>query len=115
MFKLILQRVISLPFILFGVAVLTFSLARLSPFDPISAYVGAERGVSSEVRAQIGRTWGLDQPPPQQFVNWLGQVLQGNFGNTRLYAGQPVLDVIGGRIGASARRCCWSAVRWCWC
>lgn len=101
MITLVLRRLTALPLILLGVAALTFTLAKLSPFNPIDAYVGVERGVSQQTKDQIAHAWGLDQPAPQQFVSWLSHLLQGDFGYTRLVAGQPVADVLAARIGPS--------------
>lgn len=101
MLKLILRRLLVLPVILLGVTAMTFALAWLSPFDPVRAYVGFESQVSEETRAEIARAWGLDQPVYEQFWRWLSNLAQGDLGNSRLLAGQPVAGEIAERAGAS--------------
>lgn len=101
MLKLVLRRLLVLPVILLGVAAMTFALAWLSPFDPVDAYVGYESQASEETRAEIARTWGLDQPVYEQFWRWLSNLVQGDLGNSRLLAGQPVAGEIAERAGAS--------------
>ncbi|MGH3146971.1 MAG: ABC transporter permease [Rubrobacter sp.] len=101
MVKLILRRLLVLPLILLGVAAMTFALTYISPFDPVDAYVGVENQVSEETKQEIARAWGLDRPVHEQFVIWISNLAQGDLGNSRLLAGQPVLDEILARAPAS--------------
>jgi peptide/nickel transport system permease protein len=49
---------------------------------------------------RINQLYGFDRPLPQQYVQWLGQLLQGNFGvSTR--TGRPVLDEFLNRFPAT--------------
>ena len=58
--------------VLAAVAVLSFALAKLSPVDPINAYLGADIArAGPEQRALIAEKWGLDQPVQAQFFHWL--------------------------------------------
>jgi dipeptide transport system permease protein len=68
---------------------LTFVAIRLVPGDPVEVRVG-ERGISPERLAQFRHELGLDQPVWKQFVDYVGQVLQGDFG-TSLATNQKVL------------------------
>lgn len=43
---------------------------------------------------------GLDQPAPERFARWAGQLVQGNFGNSTIF-NEPVLSVIGKRFATS--------------
>lgn len=102
MMRLIAWRVASLPLLLLATAVLVFTLAWISPYDPAEAYVTAYGpDVSAELREQYAAAWGLDQPMPRQFLSWLSRLLQGDLGNSRLLAGQPVASVIVQRAGPS--------------
>jgi dipeptide transport system permease protein len=67
----------------------TFVAIRLVPGDPVEVRVG-ERGISPERLAQFRHELGLDQPVWQQFLDYAGQLLQGNFGQS-LSTNQPVL------------------------
>lgn len=78
------------------VAVLTFLLLRLSPGDP--AIIMAGDSATSQQIDEMRRHMGLDQPLVVQFVLWLGQILQGDFG-VSLHSNVPVTEMIGSRVG----------------
>lgn len=101
MLSLVIRRIALLPVILLAVAALTFALTEISPFDPVEAYVGAESQVSLERKAEIAHAWGLDQPLHERFGRWVANIAQGDLGNSIVAGGQPVLDEIGARLGAS--------------
>ncbi len=101
MVKLIARRLALLPVILLAVAAITFGLTEISPFDPVNAYVGAESQVSPERKAEIAHAWGLDQPLYERFGRWVSNLAQGDMGNSIVAGGQPVLDEILARWGAS--------------
>jgi dipeptide transport system permease protein len=60
---------------------LTFVAIRLVPGDPVEVRVG-ERGISPERLAQFRHELGLDQPVWRQFLDYVGQLLQGDFGTS---------------------------------
>ena len=87
--------------VLAAVAVLSFALAKLSPVDPINAYLGADIArAGPEQRALIAEKWGLDQPVQAQFFHWLENVLDGDLGYSMTY-NAPVIDVIAARFWTS--------------
>jgi dipeptide transport system permease protein len=59
----------------------TFVAIRLVPGDPVEVRVG-ERGISAERLAQFRHELGLDQPVWKQFLDYVGQLLQGDFGTS---------------------------------
>ncbi|NJO37922.1 MAG: ABC transporter permease subunit [Rhizobiales bacterium] len=73
-----------------GVTIVAFALIRLVPGDPIELLVG-ERGISAERHAELRARFGFDQPLPMQYLSFLGNVLQGDLGNS-LVTRKPVLD-----------------------
>lgn len=81
------------------VALTVFVLMRLIPGDPVLLMLGdsADAGQLAEARRQLG----LDRPLPLQFMHWLGQVLQGDFGQS-ISNSQPVLPLILERFQVSA-------------
>ncbi len=98
--RYILRRMlINIP-VLFGITVLVFTFAQLAPGDPVSAYLRPEMGASEEMREQMRRQLGLDQPAPVRYLRWLGQTLQGNLGY-RIVGGQPVNTTVTRALGAS--------------
>jgi dipeptide transport system permease protein len=68
---------------------LTFMLIRLVPGDPIEVRKG-ERGISPERLEQLRHEMGLDQPIWKQFLDYCGQIVQGDFG-TSLISHEKVL------------------------
>jgi len=66
--------------ILLGVSVVTFGLTFIIPADPVAMIAG--RNSTPEVREQIRHQLGLDQPLPQQYVRYLGRLVQGDLGKS---------------------------------
>ncbi|TDE42990.1 ABC transporter permease [Nonomuraea mesophila] len=56
----------------------TFFLVRLLPGDPVLAV--ADPNMTEELRRKLLADFGLDQPLGVQYLNYLGQLLQGNLG-----------------------------------
>lgn len=76
------------------VATLGFAVLQALPGDPAEAAVGGPGSQASAAALQAAREqFGLDQPLPQQYVNYLGHLLRGDLG---VSYGQklPVVDVI---------------------
>ncbi|MFD7655966.1 ABC transporter permease [Actinosynnema sp. NPDC059797] len=91
-------RLVRLALLLAAVAVASFALMVNSPVDPVAAYVGADvTAIGPEQRALIAERWGLDDPAPERFLSWFGNLLQGDFGFSATF-NQPVLDVIGDKF-----------------
>jgi peptide/nickel transport system permease protein len=76
---------------LLGLLVLTFVIGRMMPADPVRAMVGED--ATRETYEKVFHQLGLDQPLWQQFVYYLRDVLQGNFG-VSIRSGKPVIDDI---------------------
>ena len=66
--------------ILLGVSVVTFGLTFMIPADPVAMIAG--RNSTPEVRAQIRRQLGLDRPLPEQYLRYLGRLVQGDLGKS---------------------------------
>ena len=67
----------------------TFVAIRLVPGDPVEVRTG-ERGISAERLAYFRHELGLDQPVWKQFVDYVWQLLHGDFG-TSLSTSEKVL------------------------
>ncbi|CAO3450408.1 ABC transporter permease subunit [Azospirillum sp.] len=79
MLRFILTRVSLVIPTFLGITFLTFILIRLVPGDPIEVRVG-ERGIAPERLAALRHELGLDRPLWQQFLDYVGNVLSGDFG-----------------------------------
>jgi dipeptide transport system permease protein len=62
-----------------GVTLLTFSLIRLIPGDPVEVMMG-ERTLNPVLHAEALKRLGLDQPLPVQYAQYLGQLARGDLG-----------------------------------
>jgi len=80
-----------------GVSVLIFLLVRLLPGNIVDIIAGTEGQLSRAQRAAVLREFGLDRPLPVQYLLWLGNMLQGNFGWS-FRTGQPVATLIASRL-----------------
>lgn len=95
MLRYILQRVLAaIPVMLF-VALFVFLLLRLTPGDPAAIIAGDT--ATPEQLDQIRASLGLNDPLHIQFLTWMGNLLQGDFG-TSILSGTPVIDMIGRRM-----------------
>jgi len=77
------------------VALFVFLLLRLAPGDPAQMILGDQ--ATPEQIAAIRAHLGLDAPLPQQFAQWVGNALRGDFG-TSLISNRPVLEMIMQRL-----------------
>lgn len=94
MLRYLAQRVVSFVPTVFGISLLVFFAIRSVPGDSITAMLGTEAGMLTESqRASLEKYFGLDKPDLEQYVIWLGHVLQGDLGYSVRH-GKPVLEVI---------------------
>ena len=91
----ILRRLLATIPVMVVVAIFVFFLLRLAPGDPAAIIAGEDATAAqiAAVRAQLG----LDRPIFEQFIVWLGGMLQGDFG-TSIFSNLPVSRLIAQRI-----------------
>lgn len=89
MLRFILAKLLYLIPTALGITMVAFGFIRLLPGDPVLLMAG-ERGVSPERYAQISAQLGYDQPIWQQYLTYLGNLLQGDLGNS-IVTKKPVL------------------------
>lgn len=97
-FKIITIRIAQALPVLFGVIVVSFVLTRALPGDPAVYFAG--QSATEESIQQVREALGLDKSMPQQFIIYLGDLLNGDLG-TSLSTGQPVLSDLAQRLPAS--------------
>ena len=78
------------------VAVLVFSMLRMTPGDPASIIAGAA-ATTADV-AGIREKLGLDRPIVEQFAIWIGNLLRGDFGESFFFK-KTVASLIADRVG----------------
>jgi peptide/nickel transport system permease protein len=98
MARYIAQRAIAFIPTVLGISLLVFFAIRMIPGDAITAMLGTEAGMlTANQRAALEEYFGLDKPLYEQYLSWLGNLLQGDMGYSVRH-GQPVLDVILARF-----------------
>jgi peptide/nickel transport system permease protein len=91
----LLRRFLSAIPVLFGILLVTFTLARSIPGDPCRAVLG-ERATDAVCDAFIARN-GLDQPILNQFAIYVGNVAQGDLGDSFRFS-RPVSLLLAERL-----------------
>jgi oligopeptide transport system permease protein len=91
MLSLILRRLSTAIPTLLVVIFLSFMLMRFAPGGPFDG----ERPLAPEVREALMRSYGLDKPLLEQFVLYIGNLLQGDFGPSLVYKDFTVTDLVG--------------------
>lgn len=76
----LIRRLIQIPIVLVGITLLTFLVVHLSPGDPAAIMAGP--GSSPEDVANIRHQLGLDKSLPQQYLDYMGRILRGDFGRS---------------------------------
>ena len=89
MARFLIRRLAGLALVLVGVSLITFALTQVVPVDPALAALG--QNAREEQITAFRRQYGLDQPPVQQYVAYVGRLLHGNLG-TSIRTRRPVAD-----------------------
>lgn len=95
----LLYRTVMAVVMVFVVSSITFFLIRLMPGNPIASMIVAfeQQGMTAEQamnRVQLVMNLMPNQPIWQQYVDWLGQLVQGNLGQSIQQSGVPVSQLI---------------------
>lgn len=85
------RRLVSLILVVVGVSIITFTISHLVPGDPARLVAGDR--ATPEIVAHIRAELGLDQPLPQQYMHYMGQLLRGDLG-VSIRTRRPVLQDI---------------------
>jgi len=84
--------------VVWGAATAGFIALKAIPGDPVDVMLGVQAQVSESVKEQIRLDWGLGDPPLVQYLNYLGRLATGDFGQSYQLR-QPVLEVLGAQLG----------------
>jgi peptide/nickel transport system permease protein len=77
---------------------INFLLPRLMPGNPLALIAGVDVGLlSPEQRGEIAARFGLDQSLFQQYLQYWGNLLSGDFGFS-YRSGRPITELIGERL-----------------
>ncbi|WP_019530980.1 ABC transporter permease [Dasania marina] len=98
MLKFISGRLLQAIPVLFVVITATFFLIHSAPGGPFSN----DRAVPPQVLKALNARYNLDQPIWQQYVGYLGDLAQGDFGPSYKYPGRSVNEMIFGSLSTTA-------------
>ena len=88
------------------ITMITFLVCRLAPGDPTEMKMGknaeaqksdSKNQMTQQAKEFYKRKFGLDKPLPVQYLVWMGNMLQGDFGNS-FKDNRPVIDKIIERL-----------------
>lgn len=80
--RYILNRLLSMLLVMFGVSIIIFTLIRLVPGNIVDILYGGEAQITEQTRQAVLKEYGLDQPMPVQYVAWLSHVVRGDLGRS---------------------------------
>jgi peptide/nickel transport system permease protein len=94
----ILRRLLQMIPVILGITIIIFVLLRISG-DPVTLMLPED--ATLEQVQQLRESLGLDRPLPEQYVMFLGNLIQGDFGRSIRYGNQPVLPIVLERLPAT--------------
>jgi ABC-type dipeptide/oligopeptide/nickel transport system permease component len=96
--EFILRRLLTSIFVLIGVSIITFTVARVIPSNAAAMYIGPK--ARPEDIARVTVKLGLDKPLPVQYLVYMGELLHGDLG-TSIGTKRPVLLELSSRLPAT--------------
>ena len=77
------RRLVAALFLLLGITLVTFVLTNVVPGDPAAANLGQRAIADPEAVASFNHRYGLDKPLPVQYFTYLGNLVQGDLGDSQ--------------------------------
>lgn len=84
---------------IFLISVITFSLMNMIPGGPFLS----EKAISPATTEALKVKYGLDKPLPIQYLNYMGNLLKGDFGLSIKQKGRTANDIISSTFPVSAK------------
>jgi peptide/nickel transport system permease protein len=98
--RYLLRRLGVSALLIVGVTLVTFVLTNLVPGDPVAANLGQRAAENPETVAAYRAHYGLDQPLPVQYLTYLGNLVQGDLGESQ-QTHRPVLTDLQSAVPAT--------------
>ncbi|SKA83729.1 oligopeptide transport system permease protein [Clostridium sp. USBA 49] len=100
MLKFIAKRIGYMFVTLFIIITITFMLMHIMPGDPLTT---GQKKLPEQARINFRAKYGLDKSVPEQYLTYIKNVAKGDLGESMVYAGRNVSDVIKEHAPKSAR------------
>jgi len=68
--------------LLLGITLIAFTISHAVPGNPIAANLGQKAMSDPKIVAAFEKEWGLDKPVAQQYLIYLGKLVQGDMGRS---------------------------------
>jgi oligopeptide transport system permease protein len=104
MWRLLASRLLQAIPVLLVIATVTFFLIRVAPGGPFAS----EKSVSPEVLDALNARYGLDDPLLKQFLDYLGNIIRGDFGPSFKYPNRSVNELIWTGLPITAELGCYA-------
>lgn len=105
MIRYLCKRIFSTVCTLLILSILIFSIIHLTPGDPARIMLGSD--ASQEEVDALAETLGLNDPLIKQYIDWIGNALQGDLGTSYSRNGS-VIDEIQSSMGPTVTLAVWA-------
>lgn len=105
MIRYLCKRIFSTVCTLLILSILVFSIIHLTPGDPARIMLGSD--ASQEEVDALAETLGLNDPLIKQYIDWIGNALQGDLGTSYSRNGS-VIDEIQSSMGPTVTLAVWA-------
>lgn len=99
--RFVAKRIAGGLLLVIGITLVTFTLSNLVPADPATAALGDRASGDPQIVAAFKERYGLNDPLPLQYVNYLGRLARGDLGPSSQTGGS-VSDELARAIPATA-------------
>ncbi len=107
MIRYLCKRIFSTVCTLLILSILIFSIIHLTPGDPARIMLGSD--ASQEEVDALAETLGLNDPLIKQYIDWIGNALQGDLGTSYSRNGS-VIDEIQSSMGPTVTLAVWAQI-----
>lgn len=97
----IIRRVLWLIPVIFVVSLITFLLMHAAPGTPFQPT--SDRPLPPSVIARLEHQFGLDKPIWEQYLSWIGNIVQGDLGPSYRIRGRDIQDIIADNVWATVQ------------
>jgi peptide/nickel transport system permease protein len=97
--RYLIRRLLQTIPVLFIISIIQFGLMNAAPGGPLKAYL-LDPNISPEDVKRLEHQYGLDQPIPLQYMNWIGNLARGDLGRS-YFTHRPVIEMLIERLPAT--------------